>query len=48
VTEIPRPFRNCAEARAVGAAPVYEGDPRYAPWLDGDDDGIGCEPYHRH
>jgi hypothetical protein len=43
-----RPFRNCAEARAAGAAPVYEGDPRYAPWLDGDDDGIGCEPYHRH
>ena len=41
------PFRDCREARAAGAAPVYEGDPRYGPWLDGDDDGIGCEPYHR-
>lgn len=41
------PFRDCREAPAAGAAPVYEGDPRYGPWLDGDDDGIGCEPYHR-
>lgn len=42
-----RPFRNCTEARAAGAAPVYRNDPGYGPWLDGDDDGIGCEPYHR-
>lgn len=41
-----RPFRNCTEARAADAAPVYENDPGYAPWLDGDHDGIGCEPYH--
>jgi hypothetical protein len=41
------PFRDCRVARAAGAAPVYAGDPRYGPWLDGDDDGIGCEPYHR-
>ncbi|QCO68526.2 excalibur calcium-binding domain-containing protein [Luteimonas yindakuii] len=38
-------FRNCAEARAAGAAPVRRGDPGYAPHLDRDDDGIGCEPY---
>jgi len=43
-----RPFRNCTEARAAGHAPVYAGDPAYGPWLDGDDDGIGCEPYYRH
>lgn len=38
-----RPFRNCAEARAAGAAPVRRGDPGYAPRLDRDNDGIGCE-----
>lgn len=37
------PYRNCAAARAAGAAPVYRGDPGYAPWLDRDSDGIGCE-----
>ncbi|MFC3270257.1 excalibur calcium-binding domain-containing protein [Vulcaniibacterium thermophilum] len=29
--------------RAAGAAPVRRGDPGYAPHLDRDDDGIGCE-----
>ncbi|WP_330163021.1 excalibur calcium-binding domain-containing protein [Xanthomonas translucens] len=38
-----RPFANCAEARAAGAAPVRRGDPGYAPKLDRDNDGIGCE-----
>lgn len=38
-------FRNCAEARAAGAAPVRAGQPGYGPHLDGDGDGIGCEPY---
>jgi hypothetical protein len=37
------PFRNCSEARAAGAAPVYRGQPGYAPHLDRDNDGIGCE-----
>ena len=36
-------FRNCAEARQAGAAPVRRGDPGYAPRLDRDGDGIGCE-----
>lgn len=40
-------FRNCAEARAAGAAPVRRGDPGYGPHLDRDGDGIGCEPYRR-
>ena len=38
------PYRNCAAARAAGAAPVRRGDPGYAPWLDRDSDGVGCEP----
>lgn len=37
------PFRNCAAARAAGAAPVRRGDPGYSPKLDRDGDGIGCE-----
>ncbi|WP_331713394.1 excalibur calcium-binding domain-containing protein [Noviluteimonas gilva] len=36
-------FRNCSEARAAGAAPVRRGDPGYAPHLDRDNDGVGCE-----
>jgi hypothetical protein len=38
-------FRNCAAARAAGAAPVRRGEPGYGPWLDRDGDGIACEPY---
>lgn len=41
-------YRNCTEARAAGAAPVYANEPGYGPHLDGDDDGIGCEPYPRY
>lgn len=37
------PFRNCAEARAAGAAPVRAGDPGFSKKLDRDGDGIGCE-----
>jgi len=40
-----RPFANCAEARAAGAAPVRRGEPGYGPHLDRDNDGVGCEPY---
>jgi hypothetical protein len=40
-----RAFRNCAEARAAGAAPVRAGEPGYGPHLDRDGDGIGCEPF---
>ncbi|MDL1870124.1 excalibur calcium-binding domain-containing protein [Gammaproteobacteria bacterium PRO6] len=40
-----RPFRNCTEARAAGAAPVKRGDPGYGQHLDRDNDGVGCEPY---
>ena len=43
----PVSFRNCDAARAAGAAPVRIGDPGYAPHLDRDGDGVGCEPYLR-
>ncbi|WP_347276632.1 excalibur calcium-binding domain-containing protein [Caulobacter segnis] len=36
-------FRNCSEARAAGAAPVYRGSPGYGRHLDRDGDGVGCE-----
>jgi LPXTG-motif cell wall-anchored protein len=36
-------YENCDDARAHGAAPVYEGEPGYGPHLDSDHDGIGCE-----
>ena len=36
-------YRNCRAARAAGAAPVRDGDPGYAPHLDRDGDGVGCE-----
>ena len=38
-------FRNCREARAAGAAPLYRGQPGYGAHMDGDGDGIACEPY---
>jgi len=36
-------YRNCAAARAAGAAPVRRGQPGYAAHLDRDNDGVGCE-----
>lgn len=36
-------YKNCAAARAAGAAPVYRGEPGYARHLDRDNDGVGCE-----
>jgi endonuclease YncB( thermonuclease family) len=38
-------FWTCAQARAAGAAPMYRGQAGYNPNLDGDNDGIACEPY---
>lgn len=38
-------FRNCKEAWAAGAAPLHRGQPEYRPEMDGDGDGIACEPY---
>ena len=38
-------YRSCAQARTAGAAPMYRGQASYNPNLDGDGDGIACEPY---
>lgn len=38
-------YRNCTEARAAGATPLYAGDPGYGTHMDGDGDGVACEPY---
>ena len=42
----PNAPRNCTEARAMGLHDIPVSSPYYAPWLDGDGDGLGCEPRH--
>jgi len=41
-------FRNCAAAWAAGAAPIHIGEPGYESRMDGDHDGIACEPLRRY
>ncbi len=36
-------YKNCAEAKAAGAAPLHKGDPGYRSGLDRDNDGVACE-----
>ncbi|WP_394440555.1 excalibur calcium-binding domain-containing protein [Sphingobium naphthae] len=36
---------NCASARAAGTTPIYRGEPGYRFEMDGDSDGVACEPY---
>ncbi|MDH7975529.1 excalibur calcium-binding domain-containing protein [Sphingomonas sp. AR_OL41] len=38
-------WRGCDDARAAGTAPIYAGEPGYREAMDGDSDGIACEPY---
>lgn len=40
-------YAGCDEARAAGAAPIYKGQPGYREDMDGDGDGIACEPYRK-
>lgn len=40
-------YRNCGEARRAGAAPLCRGQPGYGTHMDGDGDGIACEPIRR-
>jgi hypothetical protein len=35
-------FKNCDEARAAGAAPLFRGQPGYSPHLDPDGTGMAC------
>nr|WSX49257.1 excalibur calcium-binding domain-containing protein [Streptomyces sp. NBC_00974] len=36
-------YKNCAEAKAAGVAPIHRGQPGYAKHLDRDNDGIACD-----
>ncbi len=36
----------CNDARAMGTAPIYAGEPGYDVKMDGDGDGIACEPHY--
>jgi hypothetical protein len=38
-------YSGCNAARAAGAAPIYRGQPGYREEMDGDGDGIACEPH---
>ncbi len=45
----PRPGDNwggCNDARAAGTAPIYASEPGYREDMDGDGDGVACEPYN--
>lgn len=37
-------YSGCNEVRAAGKAPLLAGQPGYRPDMDGDADGIACEP----
>ena len=39
-------WSGCNDARAAGVTPLHFGEPGYRPEMDGDGDGIACEPYH--
>ena len=38
-------WHGCNNARAAGTAPIYRGEPGFRDKMDGDGDGIACEPY---
>ena len=38
-------WSRCDDARAVGAAPIYRGEPGSREGLDADNDGMACERY---
>lgn len=37
-------YAGCNEVRAAGKAPLHAGEPGYSETMDGDGDGIACEP----
>jgi hypothetical protein len=43
VPPAPVHYRNCAEVRAAGAAPLHRGEPGYGRHLDRDGDGVACD-----
>jgi hypothetical protein len=38
-------YSGCNAVRAAGAAPLHLGEPGYREEMDGDGDGIACEPH---
>lgn len=38
-------YAGCDEVRLLGKAPLYSGQPGYSIDMDGDGDGIACEPH---
>jgi len=38
-------FAGCREARAAGRINIPSSDPSYRSHMDGDGDGLACEPY---
>jgi len=40
-------WAGCDDARAAGTAPIYIGEPGYRDGMDGDGDGVACEPHRR-
>ena len=41
-------YSGCNEVRAAGKAPLHAGQPGYHSEMDGDGDGIACEPHRRY
>jgi len=41
-------YSGCNEVRAAGKAPLFAGQPGYRPEMDGDGDGIACEPHRNY
>ena len=46
VVERSATYAGCDEVRAAGRAPLHAGEPGYRTEMDGDGDGIACEPVH--
>jgi hypothetical protein len=40
-------YSGCNAVRSAGLAPLYRGQPGYRADMDGDGDGIACEPHRR-
>jgi hypothetical protein len=40
-------YAGCNEVRSLGKAPLLAGQPGYREDMDGDGDGIACEPHLR-
>ena len=38
-------YSGCNEVRALGKAPLRAGEPGYREEMDGDGDGLACEPH---